>query len=131
MADAPFNHGNWLDVACAEARQHHSSAGAVLVKGEALIAQSHHRCEALNDPIATAELDCIRRAGRRSDQPELTLYTTGYPDLLCAGTVIQFRIGHVVVGQQEADTAGVNLLRADGVPVTFVRHSGCQQLISP
>lgn len=94
--------------------------GAVLAKGNELIAASGDRTLELNDPIATAEMECIRRAGRRSDQQEMTLYTTRHPDLLVAGTVLQFSIGSVVVGRKRIESAAVELLERKGVPVTFM-----------
>jgi len=78
------------------------------------------RCVELDNPVAVAEMDCIRAAGRRVDQRDLTLCTTRYPDMLVAGTVIQFSIGGLVIGQPEKDSAAVSLLREKGVPVTFV-----------
>ncbi len=100
-----MNHLPFLDQAVREAAEAKSMgecpAGAVLVKDDDIIASSHSRCNALNDPIAVPEMDCIRRAGRRNDQPSLTLYSTRYPDMLVAGTIIHFSIGSLVIGLQE------------------------------
>ncbi len=127
-----MNHSAFLDIACEEAaialNNHESPAGAVLAKGEDLVSRSHDRSQALNDPIAVAEMDCIRRAGRRNDQPQLTLYSTRYPDMLTAGTVLQFSIGAVVIGLSEIETPSIQLLREKSVPVEFVPHAGCLAL---
>tara|TARA_R110002096_G_scaffold42996_1_gene115996 strand:- start:335 stop:700 length:366 start_codon:yes stop_codon:yes gene_type:complete len=96
-----------------------SSAGAVLVKGDEVIAKSHDCRRQQNNPIASAEMECIRLAGRRTDQSELTLISTEYPDLLTAGTVLQFSIGALVIGRAESSSPAIDLLKAKGVPITF------------
>ena len=129
-----MTHKIFLDAACAEARQSVAdggiATGAVLVKGGEIVARSHDRTAQLNDPIAVAELDCIRRAGRRSDQSDLILYSTRYPDMLCAGTVVQFSIGAVVIGLDKIDSPVLALLQAKNVPVTFFSHRECAALQS-
>ncbi|MBX2884438.1 MAG: hypothetical protein KTR32_31080, partial [Granulosicoccus sp.] len=58
----------------------------------------------------------------------LTLYTTRYPDMLTAGTVLQFSIGAVVIGLPEKSTPAIQLLKEKSVPVSFVPHAGCLEL---
>jgi len=131
------DHSYYLDIASQEGEQAFKSndipAGAVLGKASgdssSVVAQSHDQLKALDDPIATAELDCIRRAGRRNDQPDLTLYTTRYPDMLCAGTLLQFSIGALVIGLPEANSPALKLLEEKEVPVSFIPHAGCQSLM--
>jgi cytosine deaminase len=125
-------HATFLDIACSEAAEGKASgeypAGAVLVKDGSVVARGHDRCRALNDPVATPEMECIRRAGRRADQRQLTLYCTRYPDMLAAGTIIQFSIGRVVVGLPEAVTPALSLLGEKSVPLEFASHAGCRAL---
>lgn len=127
-----MNHLPFLDLAVDEARQAEVEgerpAGAVLVKDGAVIARSHYRCQSLNDPIAVPEMDCIRRAGRRTDQRTLTLYSTRYPDLLVVGTIIQFSIGELVIGLPEKSSPAITLLHDKNVPIKFFPHDGCVQL---
>ena len=128
-----MDHQSYLDIAYSEAKNSIASggigAGAVMVKSGRIVAQSHDRTRQINDPIAVAEVDCVRRAGRRGDQAELTLYTTRYPDMLSAGTILQFSIGSVVVGLTRSDTPALALLQDKNVPVTFCPHTGCQELM--
>ncbi len=97
------------------------AVGAVLAKGGEVIAAEYDRTIQLNDPIALAEFECIRAAGRRNDHAELSLYSTNSPNLLVAGVVIQFGIGALVVGEAE-DTASraIELLRSKAVPLTWI-----------
>jgi cytosine deaminase len=124
-----MNHSEFLDIACEEANrgatQGERAAGAVLEKSGQVVARSHDRCLALNDPIAGPEMNCIRRAGRRTDQKSLTLYSTGYPDMLCAGTIVQFSIGALVVGLPQKESAAISFLKQKNVPVSFIDHAGC------
>ena len=128
-----MDHQRYLDTACSEAKKSIASggigAGAVMVKNDAIVAQSHDRTKQVNDPIAVAEVDCIRKAGRRSDQAELTLYTTRYPDMLCVGTILQFSIGAVVIGLEQSERPELTLLKDKGVPVTFSPHTQCKELM--
>ena len=127
-----MNHLSFLDIAEEEANNAKAlgelPAGAVLVKDNQIVARSHTRCHTLNDPIAVPEMDCIRQAGRRLDQPTLTLYSSRYPDMLSAGTILQFSIGKVVIGLPEKRNDAINLLRSKNVPVRFEPHDGCIRL---
>ncbi|WP_424946389.1 deaminase [Candidatus Spongiihabitans sp.] len=121
--------GGFLEIAAAHARRSETEggipAGAVLVKNGEVIASSHDRRQQLNDPIAAAEMDCIRRAGRRSDQAELVLYSTRYPDMLIAGTMLQFAIGSLVIGLPVASNPAIALLQSKNIPVTFSPMDQC------
>lgn len=127
-----MQHQTFVEAACEQARLSISAggvgAGAVLVKDGGVIARSHDRSRQLNDPIAVAEMDCIRRAGRRGDHAQLTLYSTRYPDMLCAGTILQFSIGALVVGLPRTDAPEVALLKQKNVRVTFAPTDCCDQL---
>ncbi len=94
--------------------------GAVLVKEGEVIASSRNRVRELNDPIAVAEMDCIRQAGRRSDHRKLTLYTTRYPDMLVAGTLVQFSVGRIAIGMPPTSSEPVTFLQENNIEVEFV-----------
>ena len=95
--------------------------GSILAKGDEIVGCGHDRTRQLNDPIAIAELDCFRNAGRRSDYSELTLYSTHYPNMLVAGVVIQFGIGQLIVGDQgSCDGSVARLLSSKRVRLTVL-----------
>jgi len=127
-----MDHSRFLEIAADEAIQSEiddrPQVGAVIVKGEEIVARSHDRTAQLNDPIAVAEVDCIRKAGRRNDQTELTLYSTRYPDMLCAGTILQFSVGTLVIGLEQTSNAVINLLIEKGVRVLFSPQASCARL---
>jgi creatinine deaminase len=98
-------------------------AGAVLVKEGEVIAHSRNRVRELNDPIAVAEMDCIRQAGRRNDHKSLSLFTTRYPDMLVAGTLVQFSVGRLVVGLSESSGDVIEFLGKNNVVVEFLEFT--------
>ena len=128
-----MDHSKFLDLAAQEALKgsisEQTRAGAILVKNQQVVAASYNRCQELNDPIATAEMDCIRKAGRRIDQAELTLYLTRYPGMLIAGTVLQFSIGQIVIGLKDKSNKAIVLLKSKNLPVVFWPNLQCEQLL--
>ncbi len=49
-------------------------------------------------PEGVEEDGCLRQAGLFGRWAETTLYTTLSPCMMCAGTIVQFRIPRVVIG---------------------------------
>ncbi len=79
--------------------------GAVLVKEGEVIATGYNRREGLQDPTAHAELLAIRAAAEVMGSwrlTETTLYVTLEPCTMCAGAIIQSRIGRLVFGTPAA-----------------------------
>lgn len=103
--------------------------GAVMVEGGRLIAEGHNRRVQDNDPIAHGEMACLRQAGRRSRYDGVTLYTTLSPCMMCAGTVLQFGIPHVVIGENENFAGNIEFLRSHGVVVDLLNDPGCIALM--
>jgi len=84
--------------------------GAVIAIGEEIIAKAHNRPIALNDPSAHAEILAIRMAAERIGNyrlPGTSLYVTLEPCIMCAGAIIQARIGRVVFGAEDPKAGGV------------------------
>ena len=75
--------------------------GSVLAEGGTLLAQGRNKRVQDGDPIAHGEMDCLRTAGRRRNYRRMTLYTSLSPCMMCAGTIVQFGIPRVVVGEAE------------------------------
>lgn len=80
--------------------------GAVLVKGNQLIASSHNTVLLTNDPTAHAEINVIRMASKKLntfDLSDLTLYTTCQPCPMCMGAILWARIDKVYYGATKDD----------------------------
>lgn len=104
--------------------------GAVLVEDGRIVAEGHNRRVQDGDPTAHGEMTCLRAAGRRSRYDRTTLYTTLSPCMMCSGTVLQFGIPRVVVGEAENFPGNPEFLRQHGVEVTIVDHQPCIDLMA-
>src|SRR5512144_3027325 len=98
------------------------AAGRILARGHNLRVQT-------GDPTAHAEVVCLRSAGRRRDWPRLTLVSTLSPCIMCTGTALLYRIGRVVIGENQNFMGAEELLRARGVEVVNLLHPGCIELM--
>jgi cytosine/creatinine deaminase len=103
--------------------------GAVMVENDAIIAVGHNRRVQERDPIAHGEMDCFRKAGRRSRYDGVTLYTTLSPCMMCAGTVLQFGLKRVVVGENRNFPGNIDFLRSHGVEVRLIDDADCIALM--
>ena len=75
--------------------------GCVIVKDGEIVARAHNECEARRDATAHAELLAIRRASAALGDWRLngaTLYVTLEPCPMCAGAIMQSRVGRLVYG---------------------------------
>ena len=104
--------------------------GSVLAAGDTLIAQGRNRRVQDGDPIAHGEMDCIRRAGRQRSYRAMTLYTSLSPCMMCTGTIIQFGIPRVIVGEAVNFAGNPELLRQRGVEVIVADDPECIALMA-
>jgi len=75
--------------------------GAIIVIKDRVIASAHNLKEMLNDPTAHAELSVIREGAMRIGNWRLkdaTLYVTKEPCVMCAGAMVNARLGRLVYG---------------------------------
>jgi tRNA(adenine34) deaminase len=73
--------------------------GAVAVLAGAVVGRQHNRKEDLADPTAHAETLVIREVANRLGRwrlPDVTIYSTMEPCAMCAGAMVQARIGRLV-----------------------------------
>ena len=97
--------------------------GSVLAKGERLIASGHNQRVQRGDPIAHGEMDCLRKAGRQKSYKGMTLYTSLSPCMMCAGTIVQFKIPRVVINDTRNFGGNEAWLRSRGVEVNDLQHA--------
>src|SRR3569623_1053007 len=94
--------------------------GSVLARGDEVIAEVHYQRVQQGDPIAHGEMDCLRNAGRQASYAGLTLYTSLSPCMMCAGTIVQFGIRHVVIAEHAIFGGTEDYLRECGVRVAIL-----------
>jgi cytosine/creatinine deaminase len=122
-----------MDAAIAQAQQSADAGGvpigAALVEGSRIVAVGHNRRVQHGDPIAHGEMDCLRTAGRQKSYRGMTLYTTLSPCMMCTGTILQFKIGRVVIGENRTFGGNEELLRSRGVEVEVRDDPRCVALM--
>jgi len=104
--------------------------GAVMVENGAIIGRGHNRRVQDANPVSHGETDCMKNAGRRSDYSRVTMYTTLSPCMMCAGTILQFGIRRVVVGEAQNFAGNLEFLSERGVEVVLMHDETCTALMT-
>lgn len=91
--------------------------GCVIVRDDKIIARGYNRRNIEKTALAHAEITAIKKACKKTGDwrlEECTLYVTLEPCQMCAGAIVQSRMGRVVIGAMnpKAGCAGsiINLL---------------------
>jgi tRNA(adenine34) deaminase len=87
--------------------------GAVIVVDGDVVARRHNERELTNDPTAHAEVLALRDASAARSSWRLTdatLYVTIEPCAMCAGALVNARIGRVVFGSPDLKAGAVGSL---------------------
>lgn len=103
--------------------------GAVLVRNGAVVASGHNQRVQKGDAIAHGEMDCLRNAGRQRSYKDTTLYTTLSPCMMCSGTIVQFGIPRVVIGENRTFGGNEEFLKSRGVEVVVLDDPECKALM--
>ena len=104
--------------------------GSVLAEGERLIARGRNQRVQQGDPIAHGEMDCLRKAGRQKSYGRMTLFTSLSPCMMCTGTILQFGIPRVVIGEDRNFAGNADFLRQRGVEVIIADDPDCIALMA-
>ncbi len=104
--------------------------GAVMVENGNVIGRGRNRRVQDNNPVSHGETDCMKNAGRRPDYSKVTMYTTLSPCMMCTGTIIQFGIGRVVIGEDKNFPGNIEFLKERGVEVMLLDDQDCIQLMN-
>jgi len=86
---------------------------AILYRGDELIAAAHNTRETDADPTAHAELVAIRDAARQIGDWRLNEYSlavTLEPCPMCAGAIVNARVGRVIYGATDPKAGAVDTL---------------------
>lgn len=134
MSDSSDDDRRFMRLAYEEAetgyREGGVPVGAVMVEGGVVVGRGHNRRVQDGNPVSHGETDCMKNAGRRPDYSQITMYTTLSPCMMCAGTIVQFGIPRVVIGEAENFSGNVEFLRERGVEVVLLDDAECKALMS-
>jgi len=118
----------WMKIAISEANlainDGEIPVGAVLIQNDKLIAKAHNQPILNHDPTAHAEVEVLRKAGKKLRNYRLsgsTLYVTLEPCAMCLGAIMHARIERIVFGASDPKT-GVCGSKADLTSETFFNH---------
>ena len=103
--------------------------GAALYRGTELLGRGHNRRVQLNNPILHGETDCLQNVGRIGSYRGTTMYSTLMPCYMCSGTIVQFRITRVVVGDAISFPGARDFMEAHGVEVVDLGVEDCAQMM--
>jgi cytosine deaminase len=103
--------------------------GSVLVRGDLVLGKGFNQRVQKGDAIAHGEMDCIRNAGRLPTYRNTVLYTTLSPCMMCSGTIVQFKIPRVVVGENKTFGGNEDFLRSRGIEVVVLDDPKCKALM--
>jgi cytosine deaminase len=124
---------NMLKIAYDEARLGFEEGGcpigSVLARGGEEVSRGRNQRVQQGDPIAHGEMDALRKAGRQKTYRDTVLYTTLSPCMMCSGTIIQFGIPRVVIGENKTFGGNEAFLRQQGVEVVIADDPDCIDLM--
>ena len=90
-----------LELAAEADREGDMGVGALIVRDGEIVGRGRNRIRSRQDPLAHAETDAIGDACRALSTDTLkgcTLYTTMEPCPMCAGALLNAKVGHWVLG---------------------------------
>ncbi|NOD46094.1 MULTISPECIES: nucleoside deaminase [unclassified Ruegeria] len=103
--------------------------GSVLARGGEVVARGRNQRVQGGDPIAHGEMDALRKAGRQKTYRDTVLYTSLSPCMMCSGTIVQFGIPRVVIGDTKNFGGNEDFLRERGVEVVIADDPDCIALM--
>jgi len=104
--------------------------GSALVKNGRLVASGHNKRVQEQNPILHGEMDCLNNAGRIGSYRDTVIYSTLMPCYMCAGTIVQFKIPKVVVGESRTFPGAAEFMRSHGVEVVDLDLPECVDMMA-
>jgi cytosine/creatinine deaminase len=123
----------FMQLAIDEAKKGRSEGGipigSVLVKAGKVVATGHNKRVQENNPILHGEMDCLNNAGRIGSYRNTVIYSTLMPCYMCAGTIVQFKIPKVIVGESKTFDGAREFMESHGVEVVDLNLPECIQMM--
>jgi tRNA(adenine34) deaminase len=90
-----------LDAAAVADKEGNMGVGSLIVQGDRIVGRGRNQIRTSKNPLVHAETDAIADACKNLGTDDLsgsTLYTTMEPCPMCAGALLQAKVGEWVVG---------------------------------
>ena len=104
--------------------------GSVLVRDGQLVARGHNKRVQENSAIKHGEMDCLTNAGRQRSYRDTVIYSTLMPCYMCAGTIVQFKIPKVIVGESRTFDGAREFMESHGVEVIDLDLQECVDMMN-
>ena len=102
----------------------------LLARNGEILSQGRNQRVQKGDPIAHGEMDALRKAGRQKTYKDTVLYTSLSPCMMCSGTIVQFGIPKVVIGENKTFGGNEKFLISKGIDVVIANDKKCIELMS-
>jgi len=96
--------------------------GSILVRDGKIIGRGHNQRVQKGSSILHGEMDCLMNAGRQTSYRDTVIYSTLSPCMMCSGTIVQFKIPRVVVGEAVNFLGAPEFLRSHGITVEILNQ---------
>ncbi|HEX4146077.1 MAG TPA: nucleoside deaminase [Pirellulales bacterium] len=105
--------------------------GSVLVIDDRIVGRGHNRRVQRGSAILHAEMDCLENCGRLKarDYRRSVLYSTLSPCDMCSGTALLYRIGRIVIGENQTFQGPESYVRSRGVELDIRNDAECIRLM--
>jgi len=103
--------------------------GSVLVKNNTIIAAGHNKRVQNQNPILHGEMDCLNNAGRVGSYKDCIIYSTLMPCYMCGGTIVQFNIPKVIVGENKTFEGSAAFMQSHDVEVVNLMLPECIEMM--
>jgi cytosine deaminase len=103
--------------------------GSALVKDGKLVASGRNKRVQEQNPILHGEMDCMNNAGRIGSYKNTVMYSTLMPCYMCAGTIVQFKIPKVIVGESQTFPGAREFMESHGVEVIDLNNTECVEMM--
>ena len=99
--------------------------GSVLIRDGKIVGQGHNKRVQEDSAIKHGEMDCLTNAGRQRSYRDTVIYSTLMPCYMCAGTIVQFKIPKVIVGESRTFDGAREFMESHGVEVVDLDLPEC------
>jgi len=103
--------------------------GSVLVREGEIISRGHNKRVQQKNPILHGEMDCLNNAGRLGSYKNTIIYSTLMPCYMCAGTIVQFNIPQIIVGESRTFAGAREFMESHGVKVIDLDLPQCVKMM--
>ena len=104
--------------------------GSILVRNGEIIGRGHNQRVQKGSPILHGEMDCLMNAGRQRKYRDTVIYSTLSPCMMCSGTIVQFKIPRVVVGEALSFPGAPDFMRSHGVEVLVLNDPSLVEIMN-